>query len=129
MQKILGLTLMLITLILFSATQTHIQAQTQTTNTASDTRSTQAVPSGDALTIANQRTEKVLNDLDKSEAEKHSLERENAALQKNAALSEALHLSDQAMLKSKDDELSVFRKMKCNTSSFLFGLYKKKSCY
>lgn len=116
-------------LIVFCAILTTSTAIAQQTDSASVSRQTQPAKNGDDCTIVNQRLDKTLDALEKSEAEKAAQVVTIDALLKLDAVNNALIGAKDSLLKSKDAELEVFRKLKCSKTSFLFGLISKKTCF
>ena len=129
MQNKILKTLMPRLVILFGAILIPITVTAQTQSSAPDFQTTQAAPSGDDCTIANQRLVKTLDALDKSENEKKTLEVENLVLKRLEVINASFLAAKDQMLKSKDGELTVLRNLKCSKTSFLFGLISKKTCY
>lgn len=85
--------------------------------------------------ITQKRLAKVLDVLDKTEAvvkaQNAELEAKNAVIAAKEAQIKAqdtqiafINLS----LKAREEEVTALRSMRCSTTSFLFGLLKRKSC-
>ena len=129
MHKKLSITPTATFLILCAAILIPSTATAQTTTSARTSPTIQPAASGGDCTIVNQRLEKTLAALNKSETEKKADENTIAALLKLDAANNALSAAKDATIQSKEDENKILRAIKCSTTSFVFGLIKKKTCY